>query len=1108
MAIQARNIEYAVIIDTGTSINDISKLLYNGKIPLITGKYGYDNITRICSASPSDTIDSLIWIPNWIVKDQIGSCSRSVDLTKGADYGNIGSFNFSIKNDTKYWKTLQTIGIKLFNKDVKVYAVINSVFYQLWKGKITDIDREPNELVINCEDDSVNIHKLLPNTIENNIVKPVVLGDIPYIEASRIEESNKLVLNIINGVEIKSTYIYNMSPIFHPVSTNPIITNTLDLYKEWMITIISDNVYFNDNELQNKFISLKYIKHNPDDYEDQREKIDDFIIPITRNESSYENNGRVLTTFYTKSLPFTDPPFFPVNYPGDLTDGHQYYEYNSQMYNGGNVKPYQLTIEILNLSTDYIYGQSGLDVNVSNIYKYDKDLNVYTLVPIEANNNGDGTITVKAANNIEGGELLSYYNNIPITVNTVDVDFQYQNNTTGEYGYYDCSGYYNPSNNNIYLKFPSSYVFYGTHTINAFVKLYSINSSDVYDNNITIYSLLSGCQFSGTGGSATYNTLSGHINENEALIIDKRENIDNNIFNFKGTVIPHKSIVTPYLILDEFNSSALYDKNNDSYGIKSHALNIKGLDNITYVYHTYVTVDGELNDGDYYLISDFDVSGTLGGFINTSLDIHYRVDITPINMYGQEENDVLQSNKSINELYVKTANKFSKTLNIIPHLYFNDVNYNGSVCLMDNWYEEIGTTALDKGFGKEFYKLDDDLVKKIKDKEIKYLKISHYITYSDINYPIYCNYYTKLKEVALFCKKAVSLDDKLYIKQNSLNISGINYDTNNVYGMFRYILEQNDGISASNIDYNNLDTFRGSATNWYAGRQFYDQKNSKEYLRELCKQSFVALYPNRKGQRRFSCFLDNPTSASIDDSLILKDSLKQIAETPMRDIYNDFSINYNQDIGSKKLTKNIIVTNTDKSTFPAVYENWTDYVTGIDSYNLARSIWTYAHEGYEMSESITKPPTDLSDCYYYVDKNSDDNSPIEYLKLLVGWASRQHYTISFEIPLTESTINYELCDTIDFKHDLLSDGEHYKGFISNITIDINKNKIKLTLICDKDSNFNYTDLQENVLIYDAEFTSYYSYDRTSYDSIDANDVGRDDIIDSTKADRSFIEELG
>lgn len=138
--------------------------------------------------------------------------------------------------------------------------------------------------------------------------------------------------------------------------------------------------------------------------------------------------------------------------------------------------------------------------------------------------------------------------------------------------------------------------------------------------------------------------------------------------------------------------------------------------------------------------------------------------------------------------------------------------------------------------------------------------------------------------------------------------------TDNVYHIIKHILEDYDGISSSDITYNNL---LASRFTWKAGRQIIDRKNSKEYLTELARQSFVGIYPTREGYRGLKAFRDDDDFSSVthDDSIIIAGSITRWEDSDINQVYNDFEIKYDYNTAGDRFEQTIFIHKAD-GTFP------------------------------------------------------------------------------------------------------------------------------------------------------------------------------------------------
>lgn len=170
-------------------------------------------------------------------------------------------------------------------------------------------------------------------------------------------------------------------------------------------------------------------------------------------------------------------------------------------------------------------------------------------------------------------------------------------------------------------------------------------------------------------------------------------------------------------------------------------------------------------------------------------------------------------------------------------------------------------------------------------------------------------------------------------------------ETIHIYNIIRHILETYDGISSDDIDYTNMATTRAG---WKAGRQITEQKSSAEYLDELAQQSFLSIYPTRKGKRGVKAWREDTTvisthgDAPAEYNYIMMDIntgkplIYKFERDSLSRIYNEFKLNYDWNPGSGRYNKSIYITKSDEESFPEVYEctgsdtskDWEDaYVT-------------------------------------------------------------------------------------------------------------------------------------------------------------------------------------
>lgn len=150
-------------------------------------------------------------------------------------------------------------------------------------------------------------------------------------------------------------------------------------------------------------------------------------------------------------------------------------------------------------------------------------------------------------------------------------------------------------------------------------------------------------------------------------------------------------------------------------------------------------------------------------------------------------------------------------------------------------------------------------------------------------------------------------------------------ETNTVKTAMQLIFETYNGITSTDINYGNLTT--SDVATWKIGRQLTEQKRSIEYLKELSRQCFIALFPTRDGKYGMSFFLHNRTPiATHDESEIIQDSIIKFDKTPISKVYNDIKVNYDYNPAENRFNKSMYVTKPDEESFPDVYTS-----TGIDT---------------------------------------------------------------------------------------------------------------------------------------------------------------------------------
>jgi hypothetical protein len=192
-----------------------------------------------------------------------------------------------------------------------------------------------------------------------------------------------------------------------------------------------------------------------------------------------------------------------------------------------------------------------------------------------------------------------------------------------------------------------------------------------------------------------------------------------------------------------------------------------------------------------------------------------------------------------------------------------------------------------------------------------------------INPAVASNMVLKLREISFIAEQNVNIvNNDVFAKVKGEEFSG--EETDNVYNIIRSILQTYDGVT--DFAYNNLEAERRA---WKAGRQLLDRKSSFEYLKEIARQGFIGIYPTRLGERGFKAFREdvdfNKVFAS-DNFNVLKDSITRYELSDINLVYNEFQINYEQNLADKTFGQSLWIKKADESAFPGEFVS-----TGTDT---------------------------------------------------------------------------------------------------------------------------------------------------------------------------------
>lgn len=323
-------------------------------------------------------------------------------------------------------------------------------------------------------------------------------------------------------------------------------------------------------------------------------------------------------------------------------------------------------------------------------------------------------------------------------------------------------------------------------------------------------------------------------------------------------------------------------------------------------------------------------------------------------------------------------------------------------------------------------------------------------------------YYYAKEVVFVTTRQANVLTGKVYTRVEGELTSAV--ETDNVYRAFQLLLETYDGIDDYRIDYGNLATERAA---WYVGRQLTERRNSFEYLKELCRQSFVALFPSRKGYRKLKAWREDLVSAAThDESTVLRGSIKNWRKTEITNVFNDFYIRYSWNPGADKFDRAFFITHVDEDSFPAYSASedaaWRSYVGGLSGtgYAEAKNLWLICHESFTQAKVVRQFPDDDSACHWYTDRTifdstettgiSADSSAFLFLTNLCEWCSRQKDLVDYALPINATNVVLDLLDRITFNDAIYTNSADRGGWLTMVGIDPAKDIIFVESLLEPD----------------------------------------------------------
>lgn len=1085
------------------------------------------------------------WTEGWIIQDEIGDPARFIDISETGDYGTISGFEFGLRNDTPatgaspLWKWVRDNGIHFTNRVVNLYLIIDDRFYIIWSGVVENNPADDINYRFKCQDSFKKVHKMMPpKVVDRNTFPgsdddsqgksiPVSIGNVTYAKLQTVNDNTVLTNLVLSenlpgemfsaeaaGAIYYDTALYTSPHLFlYTKGVNFAASALKDKYiyiakgggladTDRLIKILdnaaTDASFFTELYLESAFEFVSMDKFN-----------DDYAYDPYYSEDNIEHWSFETTDIYGCQL--SDQAIWATPSFTYITDIHQssYWGYEHiDFYNNG-VGSTQININIryspqtdalldvrLGSPTGTLIGTLHLlyDPEHTNGVWYDK-------IKIKRQFGNDVTIyfVLRGSYRFEGASVLHFY--------SFNVGGLHPNDNTWWFSVIDMvsahlvsdraiSEYVSDENNVPYL-----YVFNKDRqemerVSNQILSLlptqegpsghpeFALYSSNLQKSGDVRYFVPIGLSQWGVSvdkdiglylyGNPWVYLISGYIKVGE---------------NYRTKRINHNiTKLFPYInIADRSTFNEVELRFPDQGGPTN-----------TYQFAVRMAIPTE------YLKQEMDTMYACMDMEIYSYRIAPSIDEVPIRLmiiydvldpYG----NIIDLESTIDYSAVNVAYPMDQVpassriaFFTIPREYYA----NGGTNDFSN--ENIWGLAGEDASGepvtmRSMLELPSEVWDAIKDgTSSRMLQARVIITSNGASAEQGSNFTLSvaLKEACLIGEKTMNPINQDYYCRIKGELLTDGSDSSTVYRAFRLMLEEYDGLSPVNdIDYTNLPVVRDD---WPVGRQLTDRKNSFEYIRELAKHSFVAVYPTRQGKRGLKAWRDDvDTVMFIDETKILRDSISRWEKTSVSDLYNDFRLWYNWSAASGNYLDSITLTATDQyypvvggvtaatagfpgttamMDYPSDLQVWKTYVGGIspNSYTDAEIMWTFAHESFDIAAAIQPLPKQLSELPWYTNTYLFNNqtfvgaskadSPYKYLENLALWTTLQKDEVRFDLPITSENCVLELLDFVQLSDTIMTDSETRIGWITGIEFIPTKNIMRVTVL------LNPSEIREDLVI--------------------------------------------
>lgn len=906
------NINYAITIDTGTTLTDSDVGMYEGVMRFVTDRYVVtDDVYE--DSTPVDNIS--FWYKDFIAKDGMAPAGININIENGGDYAYLQGYDVKLVNMTTTGtpfhlmigsEGMQLNGVYPIGSNVQVYVIINKVWYPRWNGIVSDtvIDDEYFKFV--CEDKNIKEYKLLPPNIINKTNYPNALSSefgkaVPRIYGNPMYSKLVVTTQLIEKYLEKSFTVNRLKPNMFETAVDgagrvsnidsPSTYTPASLYgdaippymQKWYQTgtTINDDLFIN---LNNNYYAIVV------------------GAPVSFNEAQLVGKFVSISNVYNEKL-------------DSLTDLHRIVEVKT----GSTSYTDSLSTKLI-----YLYVEKSPVKLVDNTCLYGNITNNPSWDVTTPSNNP--AIATMAEDTSSIGHAFIVNANMNGIVSDLPVIYS---DTLPVDPWYDTASY-ESSNVFLYKSVGDGVGVFKSEFVNNESGLITCVSPFV-DNDTPAHVL----HKADTGKYFKYDSTKWADNFASRSI----NSVDNIIFDPKAYVkesnsVPIKLSSQEFNLVDEGEAGLCVNLTyNEGSRFKTYddiEVNyaFEFMDQIVYPWGAeHALVNNSLD-----LIS-VGVHAESTDFLGNSVGSPY-ADIGTIPLpysdvrFTDSDGDqgqwwfsnIVYNSKLITVDAPKAGTSWTNMQYIINPLY------KGSL-YVDNDRIPLWTHAGELGSQDEYFYLagqQTTVDNKISDTVYSELspngRLSTWFTIEPKKQSVVNNVSSWQPAWSNLKVHYLGIGGLMSYKFSDLYLKAYDDSTNNLYTTIKSIVEDLNGIT--DVNYNNLESTRSS---WNVGRQVTEQDNSFNYIQELCNQSYVCGWTGRDGSINFSAFREYGTSTvNHNDANIIRGSIKNLSRTPISQVFNELTFKYDWNAITDTYDGVYSIGNVDSNSFPvAKYFGWT-----------------------------------------------------------------------------------------------------------------------------------------------------------------------------------------